>query len=883
MRWKRFFHRAERDRNRTDEMQAHLDLYTDELIDRGLSPEDATRQARLRFGNPRVKREDADDAQRLPILDWLARDVRYACRVLRRSPAFASTAILTLAIVIGANTAVLSLADRLLLRPPPYPHADELAVGEWHRHWPKGDSADTSLDGAMWQALKDQVPSVEAALYSSGLGRGVNLVIGGTATIVRQQRVSSGFFRVLRIEPLLGREFLPEEDRAGGRAVVILGYELWQRAYQGNPGILGQTITLKGEPYEVIGVMPAAFRSLADAEVWTPLRPSTSGEGGGTNFGNVLRRRPGASWARVTAEMSGFSREIFRSVGLRPEATYWMTVRSLRDVLTESDREPIAMLAAGVGAVLLIACVNLGALLVTRSRGRAKEIATRMALGSGRIAVIRQLIVESTVLAVAGGILGVLFGMAGLAGLKALGGTTFEDWTQVTIDARILGMTATLALVTSVLFGVIPALQASRIDVQAVLRAAGSRTVAGSSRRWPRRVLMAGEVALGVVLLVCAGLLVRTVRNLQSLPPGFDGHGVITAGVSLQDARYSASPAVHRLFDETINRIERAPGVEAVGVSLGLPYERILNSGIRFTDRSDGVTANVSYATPGFFRALRIPTREGRGLLDTDRESAPPVAVVNETFARLYSSDRPILGRRLGSRALSNSREIVGVVGDVRERGSGFWVAGMARGPIVSTPILYLPAAQTPDEFLRIAHTWFRPVWTVRAKDAATASSALRNAMTGVDPLLPLAELRDMDEVQAESIAQQRLLMTLVGAVAIVAMLLAAIGIYGVIAQTVAERTREFGIRLALGATAGRTVWSVAWPGIVMAVVGAGIGGLLSIPATRLVQTFLWGVERGDRATYIGVAGVLIAVAATSSLIPALRILRLDPVRTLRE
>jgi len=306
-------------------MQAHLDLYTDELIDRGLSPEDARRQARLRFGNPRVKREDADDAQRLPILDWLARDVRYACRVLRRSPAFACTAILTLAIVIGANTAVLSLADRLLLRPPPYPHADELAVGEWHRHWPKGDSADTSLDGAMWQALKDQVPSVEAALYSSGLGRGVNLVIGGTATIVRQQRVSTGFFRVLRIEPLLGREFLPEEDRAGGRAVVVLGYELWQRAYQGNPGILGQTITLKGEPYEVIGVMPAAFRSLADAQVWTPLRPSTSGEGGGTNFGNVLRRRPGASWARVTAEMSGFSREIFRSVGLRPEATYWMT------------------------------------------------------------------------------------------------------------------------------------------------------------------------------------------------------------------------------------------------------------------------------------------------------------------------------------------------------------------------------------------------------------------------------------------------------------------------------------------------------------------------------------------------------------------------------
>ena len=503
-----------------------------------------------------------------------------------------------------------------------------------------------------------------------------------------------------------------------------------------------------------------------------------------------------------------------------------------------------------------------------------------MALGSGRSGVIRQLMVEAIVLAVVGGGLGALVGYLGLEGLKSIGDQMYEEWERVTLDGRVLTLTFGLSFVTSVLFGLIPAVQASRLDVNAALTESGSRGVAGGSRHWLRRLLVITEVALGVALLVTTGLLVRTFVNLRGLSPGFEPSGLVTASVSMQDARYTTATHINQLFDDSLRRLRATPGIDAAAVSLELPYERLLNKGFRFVGDAEAPVANVAYVSPGFFETLRIPIRRGRGVLETDSAAAPPVVVVNESFVRVFSKDREILGRRL--RTGNVEREIVGVVGNVQQR-SSFAVAELGQGPLLPMPIIFVPAAQTTDAEFRTAHIWFSPVWTVRARSSSDASLALRRAITGADPLLPLSTVRSMKEVMAASTSEWRLLMALVGVLAAAAILLAAIGIHGLIAHSVAERRREFGIRMALGATAGHAVRRVAAGGIVLSLAGAILGGLLSMVSVGLVRSYLWGVEPHDPVTYAGVALFLLAVATVASVLPSLRILRLDPAQSLRD
>lgn len=871
-----------RERDRQREMRAHLDLSTDELIDQGRSPDAARREARLRFGNPRVKLEEAAEMHRLAIVDSLSRDLRYAWRMFLRAPAFTFTALATLAVVIGANSAVLSLADRLLFRALPYPDADRLAVAEWHRGSARGPSSGTSLDGAMWEALRDNVPSVEAALYSAGFGRRVNLVVGQAATVVTQERVSASFFHVLGVAPARGRGFTPEEDRAGGPAVAVLSHGLWQREFSGAADILGRKILLKGEPFEVVGVMPPEFEAPGvSADVWTPLRASRTGEGGGTNFENVIRLRDGATWAAATSEMARFSRETFSSIGLPRDAWVWMSVTPFKDEITSGDREPIVMLVAGAAAVLLIACVNLAALTLARGRTRTAEIATRIALGGSRRAVVRQLMIESAVVGFAGGAAGLGVSWLALNGLQALGGHTYESWMRATIDVRVVVITAAVSILTSAIVGLVPALQTSRIDMRAALAGAGTRSVTGGRRGAGRFAIVTAEVALSVVLLVCAGLLTRTFWRLQHLDAGFDPRGVMTAEVSLQDARYRTADALKRLVDGSLSRLQQTPGVEAAAVSLGLPYERLLNNGVRLDGETDTTAANVSYVSADFFSTLRIPIKDGRALSAGDGPDAPLVAVVNESFARLISRNRPALHRRVRSGGLD--REIVGIVGNVKQRGSGFRLAGMASGPVIDTPTMYVPVGQVSDAFVQLVHTWFDPAWTVRARDEAAGADALRRAIVDTDPMLPIAEIRGMADVAGASIAPQRLLMTLVGVLAGAAALLAGVGIYGVVAQSVVERRREVGIRMALGASRAQTIWTTARTGVVMGALGCGIGAIASVPATQIVASFLWGVEQRDAMTYGGVAIFVLIVAAVATLMSSFRLLRLDPARVLRE
>jgi predicted permease len=881
MSWRRFFSRSTRDRDRADEIEAHLQHATAHYIEQGMTPDDARRKARLQFGNPRAHRERFDDMARLPIADVLGRDLRHALRMLARNKVFSATVIATLAVVIGANTAVFSIADKVLLKPLPYPQAERLAFLEINRKTAGDTAVDGALDCRIYETIRDQVGSLDIAVYS-GLSNGVNFNLGDAAAFVKQARVSAGFFRVFGVAPQLGRELSREEDTPGGPKAAVISHALWQRVFAGNPSAIGQKIMLRGEPHEVVGVAPASFESPIEADVWTALQPARRGEGASLNYQGVARLRPGVTWTRVAADLRAISSlELLQSAGERPgQIDQWLSAGSLQDRLSAGQREPLLMLTAAVAAVLVIACINIASLFLARGGSRRKELATRMALGSGRIAVIRQLMVEAAVIALAGGAAGLVTGWLGLEALKQLGSDTFTDWKHVTIDARAIAMTAGLSILTSVLVGLVPAWQASRLNVQAGLVEGGSRNIAGGSRHWLRRALVVSQVALGVVLLVCAGLLIRTFTTLNRLDAGFDVNRVTTASVSLQDARYRTADRINQLFDRSLERLAATPGVESASVTLELPYTRLLNMGSLLIGDPKPHMVNMSYVSAGFTGTFGMKLVRGRDLLPSDRAGTAPVILVNEEFARLYSPDQDPIGRRL--RVASAEREIVGVVRNVRQKQS-FFTDGMVRGPITTAPAAFAPSSQLADGFFNLVHQWFRPVWSVRTSAPIDVSRAVRDAIAGVDPQLPVAEVQTMAQVKASSLAFQRLMMTLVAAIAAAALLLSALGLHGLIAHQVNERTREFGIRLALGATHAQTIRAVSLSGVVLSLVGAAIGGGLSVLAVRMVRSFLWGVEPTDPATYIGVMAFLTVVALTSSLLPAMKLLRLDPAKTLRD
>lgn len=879
MRWPWRFGRAARERDRDAEMRSHIDLFVERQVDRGASPAEAERQARVRFGNQRARLEEIHDMNRIPLVEAIWRDARYAVRILLRTPAFTLTAVATLALVIGATTAVLGLADGLLWRPLPYPDSGRLAGVIRIENRNGVTSTTPALDGAMFEAVRDRVPSLDIAVL--GGGGGVNLVLNNTPVYARHFRVSEGYSRVLGVMPARGRWFNPDEDRAGGPAVAVLSHHAWQKYFSGAEDVVGQSVLLRGEPHQIVGVMPASFVPLGgtDIDLWVPLRPSTTGEGGGDNFWSVARLKAGATWAQATGELAAVRDDAFRLQTAQGIVSRDLGVESMAELMASRDREPIVLLSWSVMAVLLIACVNLSALMLARADGRTHEIATRMALGGGRRLVVRQLMVEAMLIAGAGGLLGLLVGYFGLQGLQALGGERYEQWGRAAIDARVIVLAFGLSALTSLAFGLAPAIGASRLDVSQAL--AGSRGVAGKASRWPRRVLVVSEVAIGVVLLVATGLLVRTFINVRSIDPGFDRANLATASVSLRDARYSTAASINQLFDRSLERLSTTPGIESAAISLEVPYERMLNLGFRFADdaSTDSRMTNLSYVTPGFLKTLGIPLKSGRDLTDQDRAGAPAVALVNETFQRIHSKEQPAIGRRI--RVGGAEREIVGIVGDVKVRPS-LGGPGFESGPLVSQPLILISSAQTTDAYFRLVHTWFTPVWSARSRDGAAASLAVTRAIAETDPLLPISSVRSMDGVMSEALTEQRLLMTLVGVLAGAAILLAAIGVHGVIAHSVAERRREFGIRIALGATGADAMRSVSFGGIALAGVGGIIGGLLSIPASSLVRSFLWRVETSDPWTYLGVAVALLVVATVASVLPALRLLRLNPSETLR-
>ncbi|MBV9679033.1 MAG: ABC transporter permease [Acidobacteriaceae bacterium] len=872
-------HRKQFEREMDSELQGHIQAFTEDLIRRGVPRPEAEKQATREFGAMQLYKDECRDARGLRWADEFVRDLRYAFRLLWKSPAFTLTAVATLALCIGANTAVYSVVDAVLFRPLPYPDPGRLASVILLQRHAGAQYEQAEQDGRMWEAVRDGAKSVDAAVFSAVSG-GVNLAVGTTAQYVTQQRVSSGFFRVLGISPLIGREFTQTEDRVGGPPVAVLSYGLWKRVFHADPSIVGEKIVLRGEPYTVTGVMPPKFQSNIPADLWTPLRPSTTGEGGGTNYRVAVRLRPSVSWAEANSEVVRAGQGIIREMHLRADRTASLQLVPLQRGLTEDIREPLLLLWAAVGLVLLIGCVNVAGLLLARSGVRSREIATRLALGSNKASVVRQLLAESLALAVLGGVAGIVLGYFALVGLRALDLSTLGVSETIMLNFRVLGVTAVIALATSLLFGFYPALQTARVDIRSALTQAGTRNASVGHRGWARRSLMVAEVALGVVLLVSAGLLLRTLTHLLGLQPGFDSHHVTTASLSLQDARYSTSEKTMRLFDESLAQIRKVPGIESAGIGLTLPYQRALNSGVKRLDGphrdSNEQFTNVTYVTPGYFETLRMPLLRGRRFDIADRTNTQAVAVVNEAFVRKYLQDQEAVGSHLGMG--KTKCEIVGVISDVQQ------AAGWGDfGPLDTVPGIYIPAAQVEDKSLQLINTWFSPYWVVRTSIARrNVIEQLQRAVASIDPQLPFAEFKSMDEIRQDSVSFQRVTTTLLGVLAGIATLLAAVGIYGLIAHSVMERTRELGIRMALGATISQAIRTVAMPGVVLAAIGLAVGCVLSLGVSHLLRSLIWGVQPTDPVTFGCVCGALLLIAALASLLPGIRVARIQPAESLR-
>ncbi len=811
-------------------------------------------------------------------------DLRFSIRQLRNNLGFTATVLSTLGLCIGANTAIYSVIDAVLIRPLPFPEPDRLGSLARHDRSSRGEAVDFGVNGTMWEAVHRNATKIDVAAEERGVS-GVNLAAGNRIQYVRQQRVSSGYFHVLGVPPQIGREFDSLEDSTGGPAAVLLSYGLWQSVFHGNAGVTGHSIRLGSQPFTVVGVMPKNFVNVDKADLWTPLRPSLTGEGGGLNYIVLARLKPGVTWTEASTEVKMLEQPILKATltewHATPDMTSDMQLLSLQRALTDEMRSSVFAKWGAVTLILLIGCVNIAGLLIAQSIRRRREIATRIALGAGRRRIVSQLLTESLLLALGGGAIGLALASLALDGMKHLGMEGFDLWRPVTLNARVLLMTLVISLATSVVLGLIPALQTSRVDIRAVL-IEGGRGTSGHGQRRLRQILVVGEIALGMVLLASAGLLIRTLAYLQGLDPGFDPHHILVAQLSLQDARYKTAANVDSLLQRSLERIRALPAAESAAVALSLPYQRPLNSGVRILDGPNQTSGysitDTVFVTPGFFETLRIRVEGGRTFADRDSATGQRVAIVNQAFAKRYLAHQSPLGTHLGF-GPSESAEVVGLVaGTPQQSGAGNF------GPLSATPTVYLPFAQSGDQGLTLLYTWFSPAWVVRTRGrSGNLIGEMQAAIQSVDPQLPFSSFTSMEELQDSSIAPQRYQATLFSIFAGLALLLAAIGIYGLIANSVMQRTREMGIRMALGASVRDAVASIVTPGFKLAFMGTLIGLVLTWFTSALMERLIWGVRPHDIETYVSVTALMFVIAAAATLLPALRLIKLDPAQTLRQ
>ncbi|HEX7049883.1 MAG TPA: ABC transporter permease [Longimicrobiales bacterium] len=813
-------------------------------------------------------------------MDTLLQDIRYALRTLRRAPGFTAVAVLTLALGIGANTAIFSVVNGVLLHPLPYPEPDRL-VGVYQL-W-QGDRAvmtpanfrdvrqqATGADGTSSPVLEEMAPYYRSDFTLTGSGDPVRL---------QGVEVGAGFFDVLGVAPVLGRTFRPDENEPGRTRVAILSHRLWQQRFGAEPEIIGRVIRLDGNPYEVVGVMPEGFSFPAERDVWTPIEYDaefmSENSRGAWYLSVVGRLAPGVSEEQAASRVAAIGRRLEKAYP-QVNTNVGMTVLSLHDAMVGDVRTALWVLLGAVGFVLLIACANVANLLLARAASREGELAVRAALGAGRGRLIRQLLTESLILGALGGAAGLLLAVWGTGFLVALQPRNVPRLDEVTVDGTVIAFTAAIALLTGLLFGLVPALQTARTELAATLREGGRGALAAKGSARVRNALVVAEMALAVILLAGAGLLINSFARLQRVDPGFRAEGALAFRLSLPGVAYNEESARAAFYDRLIERLEALPGVRSAGAIMALPL-----SGFSFTftfnvegrepaQPGSDQSLQTRVVTPGYFRTMGIPLLRGRAFTAQDRADAPQVVLISESAVRRYFPDEDPIGRRItlgwgrGPGRPNVGGVIVGVVGDVKQ----FELAEE------QSAVVYVPHAQVPvGGMTLVVRTAVPPL---------TLAGAVRREVGALDADLPIAELRTLEQLVARSISQPRFYMLLLAVFAGVALALAAIGTFGVMTYAVAQRTREIGIRMALGADPGSVRRLVVGRALALAATGLGVGLLGALALTRLLGSLLYGVTATDPLTYGAVALTLIGVAFLAGYLPARGATRVDPTVALR-
>lgn len=805
-------------------------------------------------------------------METLLQDMRFGIRMLLKKPVFTLIAFLTLAFGIGANTAIFTVVNGVLLRPLPYPSSERLM--EAGRAFAGSDDV-SALSEPKFIFLRDNSQSFEA-LTSTQAFPSAYLSDESETEYVKGLIVSSDFFRVLGVAPAQGRGFTKEEDSPAGERVVVLSDGLWRRRFGSDAGIIGKPILLNDKPNVVVGIMPPGFEYFGTQDVFVPMRANPASTNEGHNWTVIGRLKQGVSAGQAQSELNLLFEKFRTGFPKQVQRNETFGARNWRLNMTSGVRELLWILLGAVGLVLLIACANVANLQLTRAATRQKEIAIRMAMGGGNWRLIRQLLTEGVMLATLGGLGGVLLSIWGLDAMRKLvpqGMIPRAD--EISLDWRVLVFSLTVSFLTGIVFGLAPAWHMLRVDVNGALKEGASKIGSGIVRGRLRNALVVVEVALALALTVGAGLLLRTFANLRSIEPGFETQKLLSFDLSPRRANYDTAAKINDLYLRGLERFRGLPGVEAVALTNKLPLEAQFNLPYRLAGQSDFAGA-VQYRliTPDYFNVMKMALRQGRQFNEKDTSGSEPVAIVNEAFARRNFAEVGPLGQQLcvgcerfGDPAM---RRVVGVVNDTKQRSLGE----------ASPATVFIPLTQTPEDVRDIAR---QSSFIVRTSgDPLALSRAIRNEMRQLDPGLPVRNLRTMDELVNRSIAPQRFNLSLLSLFSGLGLLLAAVGIYGVMAYSVSQRTHEIGLRMALGAQTRDVLKLVVKQGLVLSLIGVAIGLIASVALTRLMKNLLFGVSATDPLTLISVAVLLTGVALLACYMPARRATKVDPLVALR-
>jgi putative ABC transport system permease protein len=855
-----------------DELRFHFEQQREKYMQSGLTHDEALRRVRLDFGGMDQVKEECREARGVGVMETLVQDVRYALRTLRKAPGFTSVAVLTLALGIGANTAIFSVVDGVLLRPLPY--RDPARLIALNETTPKVGMVSVSYpDFLDWRAQSRSFSEM-AAVY----GVGFNLAGINQPENISGEAVSTNFLSLLGVRPVLGRDFDASEEKAGSAPVVLLSYPLWQAKFAGDRGVLGRIITLDGRGFTIIGVLPEDFRSLDKTDVMEPvgvwLTNNPDIERGDRGDMTVVGRlAAGSGFAQARAEIDGVARQLEQAYPSTNDQVGAL-LRPIREVFVSGIRPAILILFGAVVFVLLIACANVANLFLMRGAGRTKEIALRIALGAGRGRIVRQLLVESFVLAFLGGLVGLALAAAGIEGVRRLTVDSLAG-ADLKLNASVLLFAAAAVVLSTVFFGLVPALQSTKAGVQSKLKDGGRTTGGGAGQHRWRSTLAVAEISLALILLVGAGLMMKSLYRLLAVDPGFRPDRILTMEMDLRTSQYDKAPSILNFWQRVLERVRTLPGVEAAALGTGIPltdsHSRadVTVEGMALPKPGSFPHPDRHIVSPAYASTLGVTILEGREFVEMDSENAPRVAMINARMAREYFPKESPVGKRImfghpSTKTAPKWLTIVGVVGDTRLYG----LANPSRLEV------YVPFRQSAEEHMNLI--------VKSAIDPAAMASSIRAVVAEIDKDQPIFGISTMNQVILNSVSTRRVTLILLGLFSALALVLAAIGIYGVISYSVAQRTHEIGIRMALGAQNKDVLRMILAQGAKIAGAGVVIGMAASFGLTRLMTKLLFSVSAADPLTFAGVAVMLVVVAMLACYIPARRTLRVDPMIALR-